>query len=74
MDVRFISNLQSLTGNGVDKTLAYLQNNIKINLKIIKFKLKQKFLIGKYLKFGMLKAYVKRLNGSTIIDLKITYM
>ena len=62
---------RSLTGNGVDKTLAYLQNNIKINLRIIKFKTGTKVFDWKIPKiWNVSKAYVKRLNGSTIIDFK----
>ena len=62
---------RSLTGNGVDKTLAYLQNNIKINLRIIKFKTGTKVFDWKIPKiWNVSKAHVKRLNGSTIIDFK----
>ena len=62
---------RSLTGNGVDKTLAYLQDNIKINLRIIKFKTGTKVFDCKIPKiWNLSEAYVKRLNGSTIIDFK----
>jgi len=62
---------RSLTGNGVDKTLFYLKNEIDIQLKVIKFKTGTKVFDWKIPKIWNIKnAYIKTLGGKIIVDFK----